>query len=101
MNDKGCNGQLTDGSFTHDTGGVGGQRAGNESRSSQAESEGSSLPEYTSVTTPGLVSSVCGLLGNLVCLAPQDTLMCLQREGIVTTLLRYLSHVCTHRREGV
>ncbi len=47
----------------------------------------SSQSDYQSVTTPGLVSAVCRLLGNLVGLAPEDSLQCLGQENMYQTLL--------------
>ncbi len=44
--------------------------------------------DYQSVTTPCLVSSLCQLIGNLLSLAHQDTLISLSREGIVAKLIR-------------
>ena len=49
--------------------------------------------EYRSVTTPCLVSSLCQLIVNLLNLAPQDTLICLNKETVIQTLIRYLLEV--------
>ena len=50
-------------------------------------SSSTSSLEYQSVATPSLVSSVCKLIQNLVCLAPEDALIALQQEGILKSLI--------------
>lgn len=47
-----------------------------------------SYPDYHSVATPCLVSGVCQLLSNIVTLAPQDTLICVNHENLHKVLIR-------------
>lgn len=50
----------------------------------------SEVLESLSVVTPGLASSVCLMLSNLVVLEPKDALRCIVQQGIFKSLLRYL-----------
>ena len=61
--------------------------AGNQSGTSSA-TDVSVRAEYQSVVTPCLVSSVCHLLANIVAIAPEDALLCINREKLHTTLIK-------------
>lgn len=50
----------------------------------------SEVLESLSVVTPGLASSVCLMLSNLVVLEPKDAFRCIVQQGIFKSLLRYL-----------
>src|SRR6218665_2277287 len=53
-------------------------------------SSDTNVAEWQSIVTPNLASSICLLLSNLVSLAPEDTLNCINKRGIFKSLLRYL-----------
>ena len=46
------------------------------------------IKEYHSITAPGLVAAITRLLGNLIALAPEDTLQNLSQEGVLKMLTR-------------
>ncbi|XP_022091951.1 rotatin-like isoform X2 [Acanthaster planci] len=63
-----------------------------KSSSSQSARGALTIPNtsgrYVSVVTPSLVSSICRLLHNLLALSPQDTVVSIDRESILSTLIR-------------
>ncbi|KAK2169790.1 hypothetical protein LSH36_7g17006 [Paralvinella palmiformis] len=92
------------------TGSLGGLQTASRSNQTQSPSVGTNTPaslpgdrsgtpsssdisiraEYQSIVTPCLVSAVCHLLGNIVAIAPQDTLLCINAENIHTALINLL-----------
>ncbi|XP_070575583.1 rotatin-like [Ptychodera flava] len=60
------------------------------SQSSAATPTSAADVRYPSVVTPSLIGTMCQSLRNLLCLAPQDTLMSINKQGILKNLLRLL-----------
>jgi len=60
---------------------------------SPLSSHSTTVNSASSVVSPCLVSAVSSLLSNLINLAPEESLVCIQNENIVSSLLRYVTVV--------